>query len=84
MYQVQSRVEINTLFYSVLFWLFISFCYIVADFKLLRLETLCTKNVDQIVGIHKNNVDHKGLRICQVFSVSCTIVCQWVNKLLFH
>ena len=24
----------------------------------------------QIVGIHKNNLDHKGLRVCQVFSVS--------------
>jgi len=38
MYQVQSQVEIST-FYSVLFSLFLTSCYIVADFELLRLET---------------------------------------------
>ena len=45
-----------------------------ADFELLGLETSWTKNLDQIVGIHKNNLDQKRLRFCQVFSVSCTVV----------
>jgi hypothetical protein len=46
----------------------------VADFELLRLKTLWIKNFNQIVGIHKNNLDQKTLRICQVFSVSYIIV----------
>jgi ABC-type enterochelin transport system permease subunit len=79
-YQVQNRVEINTSFYSVLFWLFLSSCYIVADFQLLGLGT----NFDQIVGIHNNNLDRTGLRICQMFSASCKIIFRWFTKLLFH
>jgi len=59
MYQVQSRVEIN-IFYSVLFLLFVSSCYIVADLELLSLETKWTMNLDQIVGIHNNNLHLKG------------------------
>ena len=84
LYQVQNRVEINTSFYSVLFWLFLSSCYIVTDFQLLGLGTLWKTNFDQIVGIHKDNLDRKGLRICQVFSVCCKIMCRWVINLLFH
>jgi len=42
----------------------------VADFELLRLETLWTKNFNQIVGIHKNNLEQRRLRISQVFSVA--------------
>ena len=57
--QVQSKVESNTLFYSVLVLLFLSFCCIVADFELLTLETLWTMYMDQTAGIHKNNLDHK-------------------------
>ena len=79
LYRVQCRVEINMLFYSVLFFAFP---------KLLLycgwLETLWTMNLDQIVEIHKNNLDRTGLRICQGFSVSCKFVFQWFNKLLLH
>jgi hypothetical protein len=84
LYQDQNRVEINTSFYSVLFWLFLSSCYIVADCQLLGLGTLWKTNFDQIVGIHNNNLDLKGLSICQVFPVSCKIMCRRVTKLLFN
>jgi hypothetical protein len=84
LYQVQNRVGINTSFYSVLFCFFLSSCYIVADFQLLGLGTLWKTNLDHTVGIHNGNLDRKGLRICQVFSVSCKIMYRWVTKLLFH
>jgi hypothetical protein len=60
MCQVQSQVEMNTLFYSVLFWLYISFYYIVADFKLLRLETLWAKNLDQMLEFTRTMWITKG------------------------
>ena len=57
LYQVQRRPDIDRLFYRISCWVSVNYCYLVADFKLRRLEI----NLDQTVEIHKKNVDHKVL-----------------------
>ena len=63
LYQVHCQAQIDTLFYSVVCWFSISFCYLVATFDLWKLEIFWKINMDQTVGIHKNNLDCKSLNI---------------------
>ena len=54
MYQVQRRTQIDTLFYTVLWCVFLSSCRIMSVFKIGKLETFWKINLDQNVRIHNN------------------------------
>jgi hypothetical protein len=61
LYQVQCRARIDTLFYSVLSWFFLSSCCLVANFELWKLGIFWKMNLDQTVENHKHNLDSEVL-----------------------
>jgi hypothetical protein len=63
LYQVQCQAEIDMVLYTVSCWFSLSTCYLVAAFDVWRLGIIWKINLDQMVGIHKNNLDRKGLKI---------------------
>jgi hypothetical protein len=46
-FQVQRRGHIDALFYSISCWVSLSYCYLMADFKLWRLEIVCQINLGE-------------------------------------
>jgi hypothetical protein len=52
------------LLYSVSFQVSLNSSYQVVALELRRYDIFWEINLDQTVGIHRNNLDWKGLRIC--------------------
>jgi hypothetical protein len=53
---------------------------IVTAFELWILEIFCKINLDQTVGIHKNNLNRRRLKCESLISVRCTTQ-QWISYL---
>jgi hypothetical protein len=68
-------VEFNsTCYFSVLCWLSLSSCHLVVVFKVWRLSTFWKINFNQTVGIHQNNLDHKGLKQIVVRALNRNVI----------
>jgi hypothetical protein len=68
-------VEFNsTCYFRVLCWLSLSSCHLVVVFKAWRLSTFWKINFNQTVGIHQNNLDHKGLKQIVVRALNRNVI----------
>jgi hypothetical protein len=59
LYQVQCRDQIDGLFYTAFCLFPLRLSYLMADTELWKLEIFWEINLDQNVGIHKNNLGWK-------------------------
>jgi hypothetical protein len=70
----RSKAPIDTLLNSVLCWGLLSSYHITFEYKLRISEILWKINVDQFVGIHKNNFERMGLKkLCDCWFIGLTV-----------